>query len=79
MNWEEWVQQMAGKASDAFIAKKVTQPYELKKMQLQAFSDYGYYSEGQPGVNGMPMQYNGTRNLVMLGAGALLLFMLVKD
>lgn len=79
MNWEEWVQQMASKASDAFIAKQVTQPYELKKMQLQAFGDYGFYTEGQPGVNGMPMQANGTRNLVMLGIGALLLFMLVKD
>lgn len=77
--WEEVAQDWGGRMVDAAIALKVTQPYEIDKLRLQALGEGGYYSEGQPGVSN-----NGSAplvipsGLVILGA-VVVLFFVLKD
>jgi len=79
MSWEQVAQDWGGKMVDAAIALKVTQPYEIDKLRLQALGQGGYYSEGQPGVNNnasAPLVVPS--GLVILGVVAVLFFVL-KD
>ena len=81
-NWETAVQGWVGQGIDAFIAKKVTQPYEIDKLKLQTFGDYGFFNDGQNGL--YPAGAMGQRSAFPTGlliGGAVLvgIFMLVKD
>lgn len=81
MAWEDLATDWGGRVLDAAIAYKVTQPYEVKKLQLQALGDAGYYLEGQP--NGQtklaPRNAFGVPpGVLLIGAGLLLVYLL-KD
>lgn len=79
-SWQEVAQEWGGKVLDAAIDYKVTQPYEVQKLQLQALGDFGYYLEGQPGTvqraNAAPVQV--PTSLLVIG-GIVLLFVILKD
>lgn len=80
MSWQEIAQDWGSKVLDAAIDYKVTQPYEIKKLQLQALGDFGYYIEGQPGT----MQRTAAApvaiptSLLLIGA-VVLLVVVLKD
>jgi hypothetical protein len=78
--WQEVAQDWGGKILDAAIDYKVTQPYEVQKLQLQALGDFGYYIEGQPGttqrITAAPVQI--PTSLLLIGA-AVVLIVLLKD
>lgn len=85
-NWLDTINAWANKAGDAFIAKKITQPYELQKMQLQMYGGYGYGmgmpfdASGNPALAGYPNPgANSGRTMLLIGMGALLVFLAVKD
>lgn len=52
--WEAWAQQIGGGLLQTYANAKFNQPYELQKLQLQA---YGQGAYGLPYIQGQP---NGT-------------------
>lgn len=76
--WEETIQDWGSRVLDAGIAFGVTNPYEVKKLKLQALGDFGFYEEGKPGVSGRQSSLVVPPGLLLLGGAALLIFLL-KD
>ena len=79
-NWMNTVTGWADKALTAVIDKKVNNPHELQKMQLSYYGDYGL-GFGNPALGGVPGQPVGgiSSGVVVLGAAALLLIVLLRD
>lgn len=79
MDWETWVQQVAGSYLKSRTDAKFQQPYELQKMRLQAYGPFGdLYQEGEPltnqaGAGGIPPAW------LLIGGALLVAVVLVKS
>lgn len=79
-DWTSTIQSWGGKLLDAGIQSRVSQPYELNKLRLEALGQNGYYTEGTAGALKRPGTIAGMpSSTVLLLGGAVLLFVLMKD
>ena len=77
MDWSTWVQNVGSGLIDKAASAKYVQPYEIKKLQLEALGQTGYYNEGQPGSR-VPTQGLNPTVLLLIGAAVVGVLML-KD
>lgn len=78
MDWESWIQGVAGKWANSAIDSRYNNNFELQKMQLQSLGPFGQvYTEGKATVPGqavvqgsIPMSWlliGGIVALIVLG------------
>lgn len=77
MDWESWVQQVAGGYLKSRTDAKFQQPYELQKLKLQALGPFGdIYQEGQPVTQG---SIGSVPPWLLIGGVVVLAVVLVKS
>lgn len=80
MDWQNFIQNVAGTYVNARIDAKYKQPYEVQKLKLAALGEAGYYEEGQPNTVAPKQLIPGISNgLLLLGGAAVLAVILVKS
>lgn len=78
-SWEAWAQNIGGNLLQGYANTKFNQPYELQKMQLQAYGNGAY---GLPYIQGQP---NGSATLgiptgwLLIGGALVLAVVMIKS
>lgn len=83
MEFQDWMQQVAGSVIETKMQAQYVQPFEIEKMKLQAYGPYGQpYLEGiansAPGQVLAAQIVPGVPNWVLIG-GAVLAVVLLGD
>lgn len=75
--WESWAQGLSSNLLQGYANSQFQQPYELQKMQLQAYGSGAYglpYIQGQPNLQlGIPTGW------LLIGGAALLAMVMIKS
>ncbi len=78
MDWSDWAQQVSGSLINKYADSKLTQPYEIQKLQLQALGQMGYYNEGQATISAGRNGLQISPGILMLGA-VVVVVMMMRD
>lgn len=80
-DWAGWFQDVAKTVVTSATQAKFQQPYEVEKLKLQAFSQYGMpYIEGKPVQAAMgPSHIAGIPTAWLLIGGVIALVVMVND
>lgn len=82
MDWQSFIQGVAGTYANARIDAKYRQPYDIQKLRLAALGEAGYYEEGQPGVSQVapkPLIPGVSNTVLLLGVVAVVVVLMVND
>lgn len=77
--WGAWLRDVAGYGIKATVDNRYTQKYDLQRLQLEALGDYGYYTEGQPGVYRRAGTSMGIPSGLLILGAVVVGFLLLKD